>query len=123
MELHDICDGCGKHPGVCMCGVSFGPDGAIRYRPHPVKLADKLRIITSNARLQIAENEKNLTPIAHCRWQALQAAKQGQFSVAILAYTYHLTNEEIDVLATELKNDGFRCEVSFDRAFLHLYWE
>lgn len=123
MELHDICDGCGKHPGVCMCGVSIGPEGVISYRPMPVTLADKFRIITNDARRKNRETEESQTPIARCRWRALQAAKQGQFSAPILVYTFKLSREEIDVMVAELQRDGFRCEVSFDYAFLHLYWE
>lgn len=123
MELHDICDGCSRHPAVCMCSVSISSEGAISHRPAPASLASKYRIIANDARRKDRETEESQTPIARCRWRAFQAAKQGQFSVAILVYTFKLSKEEIDVMVTELKRDGFRCEVSFDYAFLHLYWE
>lgn len=123
MELHDICDGCSRHPAVCMCSVSIGPEGVIASRPAPASLASKYRIIASDARHKDREAEESQTPIARCRWRAFQAAKQGQFSVAILVYTFKLSKAEIDVMVTELQRDGFRCVVNFDYAFLHLYWE
>jgi hypothetical protein len=123
MELHDICNGCSRHPAVCMCSVSIGPEGATSFRPDPASLASKYRIIANDARRKNRETEESQTPIARCRWRAFQAAKQGQLSAAILAYTFNLPKEEIDVIVAELQRDGFRCDVSIDYAFLHLYWE
>ena len=111
MELHDICDGCSQHPAFCVCSVSIGPEGASSNRPRPAKMADKLRIIASDAKVQ---NHKVKTQrlADQLRWRALQAAKRGDLSLSIWLSDLDITKETAEMVAEELKRDGFKCTIS-----------
>lgn|SRR5574337_1184449 len=112
MELHDICDGCSQHPARCMCSVSIGgPEGANFSRPNPAKMADKLRIIASDARIQ---NHKIKTQrlVDQFRWRALQAAKRGDSSISIWLSDLDITKETAEMVAEDLRRDGFKCTIS-----------
>jgi hypothetical protein len=111
MELHDICDGCSQHPAFCVCSVSIGPEGASSCRPRPAKMADKLRIIASDAKVQ---NHKVKTQrlADQLRWRALQAAKRGDLSLSIWLSDLDITKETAEMVAEELNRDGFKCTIS-----------
>lgn len=111
MELHDICSGCSRHPSVCMCSVSFGSEGVISSRPKPAKLVDKLRIITSNSKMEHARIQtQNLAD--QLVWRATQAAKQGNFSISLWLSDLGITKEAAELVAKELEQDGFKCTIS-----------
>lgn len=111
MELHDICDGCGRHPGVCMCSVSMGPEGVHSNRPNPVSMAGKLRIIAGDAKSQFHQ-AKTQRLADQLRWRALQAAKRGDLKISIWLSDLDITKETAELVAEELKRDGFKCTVS-----------
>ncbi len=111
MELHDICDGCGRHPGVCMCSVSMGPDGVKSHRPNPTDLAAKLRIIASDAKSQFHQ-AKTQRLADQIRWRALQAAKRGDLKISLWLSELGITKESAELVAKELERDGFKCTVS-----------
>lgn len=111
MELHDICDGCSQHPAYCMCSVSIGPEGVISSRPKPAKLADKLRIISSDARIKMHQT-KSQSLADQIRWQSKEAAKQGKLSISIWFSDLDLTKELAEMVSRELERDGFKCTIT-----------
>ena len=114
MELHDICDGCGRHPGVCMCGVSIGAiggEGTQINRPNPTNLAKKLRIIADEAKIQ-SHRIKTQRLVDQFRWRALQAAKRGDLSISIWLSDLDITKETAEMVAEDLRRDGFKCTIS-----------
>lgn len=110
MELHDICDGCGRHPGVCMCSCSIGPEGATINRPNPVNLAGKLRIIAGNSMIQNHQTKIQSVP-DQIRHRAKRAADSGSLRLQIWLSEYNLTEEAAKLVASELERDGFKCEL------------
>lgn len=111
MELHDICDGCSQHPAYCVCSVSIGPDGVTSSRPRPAKLADKLRIIASDARIKMHQT-KSQSLADQIRWQSKEAAKQGKLSISIWFRDLDLTKELAEMVSRELERDGFKCTIT-----------
>jgi len=111
MELNDICDGCSQHPAYCMCSVSIGPEGATSHRPKPAKLADKLRIISSDARIK-AHQTQSQSLADQVRWQSKEAAKQGKLSISIWFRDLDLTKELAEMVSRELERDGFKCTIT-----------
>ena len=111
MELHDICEGCSKHIAFCMCCVSIGPEGAIRSRPNPTDLAGKLKIIAGEAKLQLHQ-VKTQRLVDQILWRATQAAKRGDLSISIWLSDLDITKESAELVAEELKRDGFKCTIS-----------
>lgn len=111
MELHDICDGCSQHPAHCVCSVSIGPDGVKSSRPRPAKLADKLRIIASDAKLK-EHQTKSQSLADQVRWQSKEAAKQGKLSISIWFRDLDLTKELAEMVSRELERDGFKCTIT-----------
>lgn len=111
MELHDICDGCSRHPAVCMCSVSIGPEGATSSRPQPAKLADKLRIIARDAQHQEIQT-KTQRLADQLRWRATQAAKTGKLSLSIWLSELGISKPVGTVIAEELERDGFKCSIT-----------
>lgn len=114
MELHDICSGCGRHPGVCMCSVSIGAiggEGAQINRPNPTNMAQKLRIIARDAQHQ--ENQIKTQRLAdQLRWRATQAAKTGKLSLSIWLSELGISKPVGTVIAEELERDGFKCSIT-----------
>lgn len=114
MELHDICDGCGRHPGVCMCSVSIGAiggEGIQVNRPNPTSLARKLRIIADDAKVQ-SHRIKTQRLVDQIIWRATQAAKRGDLKISIWLSDLGITKETAEMVAEDLKRDGFKCTVS-----------
>jgi len=113
MELHDICDGCSRHPAVCICSVSVGPDGVSASRPQPAAMADKLRIIASDARIKEHQTmSQSLTE--QVRFKAFAAAKQGKVSLHIWCGSQNISKEAAEMVARELERDGFKCTISHE---------
>jgi len=111
MELHDICDGCSRHPSVCMCSVALSSEGAIVSRPQPAKTADKLRIIAGDAKLQY-HRIKTQRLVDQLLWRASQAAKRGDLSISLWLNDLGITKESAELVAQELERDGFKCTIS-----------
>lgn len=111
MEFHDICDGCSRHPAVCMCSVSIGPEGANSHRPNPASMADKLRIIASDARVR-EHQTKSQTLTEQVRFMAKEAAKQGKVSLHIWCGDRNISKQDAETVARELVRDGFKCTVT-----------
>lgn len=111
MELHDICNGCSKHPAFCMCSVSVGPEGAHSHRPDPANLAKKLRIIADEAKVQ-SHRIKTQRLVDQIVWRATQAAKRGDLKISIWLSDLGITKEAAEMVAEDLKQDGFKCTVS-----------
>lgn len=114
MELHDICDGCGRHPGVCMCSVSIGTiggEGAQINRPNPTNFAKKLKIIAADAMLE-GHRIKTQRLVDQIRWRATRAAKIGQFSLSIWLSDLDITKETAEMVAEDLRRDGLKCTIS-----------
>ena len=111
MELHDICDGCSRHPAVCMCSVSIGPEGVVSSLPQPAKMADKLRIIASDARVR-EHQTKSQTLAEQVRFMAKEAAKQGKVSFHIWCGDRNISKQDAETVARELVRDGFKCTVT-----------
>lgn len=102
MELHDICDGCGRRHGFCICSFSVGSDGFITVHPNPVNLASKLRIIAANARVQEKQIQtKNAAD--KIRDRALWSAKQGYSDLDIWIKDMYLSKEAAEIVAKELE--------------------
>ncbi len=111
MELHDICNGCSRHPAVCMCSVSIGPEGVVSSRPQPAKMADKLRIIAGDAKLQFHQ-AKTQRLVDQLLWRATQAAKRGDLSISLWLSDLGITKESAELVSDELKREGFKCTIS-----------
>ena len=111
MELHDICNGCSRHPAVCMCSVSIGPEGVVSSRPQPAKMADKLRIIASDARLK-EHQTKSQSLTEQVKFMAHEAAKQGKVSLHIWCGDRNISKQDAETVARELVRDGFKCTVT-----------
>ncbi len=111
MELHDICNGCSRHPAVCMCSVSIGPEGIASSRPKPATIADKLRIIASDAKYQLHQ-VKTQRLADQLLWRATQAAKRGDLSISLWLSDLGITKESAELVADELKREGFKCTIS-----------
>lgn len=111
MELHDICDGCSRHPAVCMCSVSIGPEGVVSSRPQPANLADKLRIIANDA-LALEHQTTFQTPTERVTFMARMAAKQGKKSLHIWCGDRNISKQDAETVARELVRDGFKCTVT-----------
>ena len=111
MELHDICNGCSRHPAFCMCSVSVGPEGSFSHRPNPVNTAGKLKIIAGNAKMEQtqAQTQRLADQLV---WRATQAAKQGNFSISLWLSDLGITKEAAELVAQELERDGFKCTIS-----------
>jgi hypothetical protein len=111
MELHDICNGCGRDQSVCMCSVSMGPEGVVHTRPNPTNLAGKLKIIARDS--QYREHQiKTQRLVDQIIWRATQAAKRGDLKISIWLSDLGITKETAEMVAEELKRDGFKCTVS-----------
>lgn len=111
MELHDICDGCSRHPAVCMCSTLISSESVSISRPKPAKMADKLRIIASDAKIQFHQ-VKTQRLADQLRWRATQAAKRGDLSINIWLGDLDITKETAELVAQELERDGFKCTIS-----------
>jgi hypothetical protein len=111
MDLQDICDGCGRHPGVCMCSVSISAEGAIATRPNPVNLAGKLKMIASDASTK--RSAKVAGTIADVlRQEARFAAQAGRFGLLIWLKDKGWSKSDAENAATELRRDGIEVLVS-----------
>ena len=111
MELHDICDGCSRHPSVCMCSTVIGLETFSISRPKPAKLADKLRIIAGDAKHQL-DQIKTQRLADQMRWRATQAAKQGNLSISIWLSELGISKPVGTMIAEELEKDGFKCSIT-----------
>lgn len=110
MELTDICDGCSRYVGVCMCGVQSGPNGIEVSRPNPATLADKLRIIAQSRKVQELDT-KNTTISERIIVKAILAAKEGKMSINFWYSDFELNDELANMISTNLTLQGFKCDV------------
>lgn len=111
MELHDICDGCSRHPAVCMCSVSISSEGAVVSRPQPAKMSDKLRIIAIDARFKEHQTKaQSLTE--QVKFMAHEAAKQGKLSLHLWCGSLNISKEAAEMVSRELARDGFKCTIT-----------
>jgi len=106
MDLKDICDGCGRHPGVCMCSLSIGSQGVQVNHPNPTNLAGKLRIIASH--IDGERRAKVAGTIAEVlRHEAKLAAQNGKYGIMIWLQEKKWSRLAAEQAAEELKRDGF----------------
>jgi hypothetical protein len=121
MELHDICDGCGRHPGVCMCSIVIGTEGSEAWRPNPVTLADKLRMIAADThRKDRASSE--LSTIEQIKYTALAFAKQGHLNMSVHFAAYDLNKEQAEPIADELRRNGFHVTIATTDDMMVVSW-
>jgi hypothetical protein len=74
-------------------------------------MADKLRIITADARLQL-HRVKTQRLADQLLWRASQAAKRGDLSISLWLSDLGITKESAELVSDELKREGFKCTVS-----------
>jgi hypothetical protein len=74
-------------------------------------MADKLRIITADARLQL-HRVKTQRLADQLLWRATQAAKRGDLSISLWLSDLGITKESAELVSDELKREGFKCTVS-----------
>jgi hypothetical protein len=121
MELQDICDGCGRHPGVCMCSVSIGPEGCAVSRPKPAKLADKLRMIAVETHRK--DNAiSGLSITEQIKHTALAFAKQGHLNMSVHFNAYDLNREQAEPIADALRRDGFHVTLATTDDMMVVSW-
>lgn len=127
-----VCSGCGRHPGVCMCGASSNPwadlhnislrdlvaqspvgtqicqDPSQPQEVKPIKKwADELRETAQ----QVGEATECRSAYYYFLERAKLAAKRGNFSATFWTSKLPWTKEEIEGAAELLRQDNFQVKI------------
>lgn len=130
----DTCNGCGKHPSVCMCRTTSPPDVEELHNRNKPNLVDKLRETASAVKQSKIDRVKDRI-VEFVVDEAKTRAALGDFSLTVWLYQKGWSSDQAKAAAEILQKEGFKCEVTSTRTaqysntdwdeedVMHVSWE